>query len=94
MRLKVLRRDEAVRYSDCQPPVAVATIQHLVPLQEGKTLDCPDIQEAASMSNSTPTVTWYYSGSQTAVNHLWTQWSTWSNMVIHMVQYGSPHGST
>ncbi|XP_017260572.2 interleukin-1 receptor accessory protein, partial [Kryptolebias marmoratus] len=60
MRLKVLQRDEVVRSSDCQPPVAVATAQQLIPLQEGKTLDCPDLQDAASMSNSTPTVTWYH----------------------------------
>lgn len=70
MRLEVLRRDEAPHSSDCQLPVAVATTQQLIPLQEGKTLDCPDLQDAASMSNSTPTVTWYHSRAPAAVIHL------------------------
>ncbi|XP_037533834.1 interleukin-1 receptor accessory protein [Nematolebias whitei] len=73
IRLEVLRRDEALRSSDCQPPVAVATTQQLIPLQEGTTLDCPDLQDAASMSNSTPTVTWYHSRRPTecSTNPLW-----------------------
>lgn len=60
MRLTVLQRDEVVPGADCEPPVAVAARQAIIPLQEGKTLDCPDLQEAAKMAESEPTVSWYH----------------------------------
>ncbi|XP_044057411.1 interleukin-1 receptor accessory protein isoform X3 [Siniperca chuatsi] len=60
MRLKVLRPDEVVRSSDCEPPVAVATSQVVIPVQEGKMLDCPDLQDAAKMADGKLTVTWYH----------------------------------
>ncbi|XP_070762096.1 interleukin-1 receptor accessory protein isoform X2 [Enoplosus armatus] len=59
MRLKVLRPDEVVR-SKCEPPVAVAASQVVIPLQEGKVLDCPDLEDVTKMSESKPTVTWYH----------------------------------
>uniref|UniRef100_A0AAZ1XLI8 Interleukin 1 receptor accessory protein n=1 Tax=Oreochromis aureus TaxID=47969 RepID=A0AAZ1XLI8_OREAU len=40
--------------------LAVAPIEDLIPLQEGKTLDCPDLQDATKMSESTPKVQWYF----------------------------------
>ncbi|KAM4589109.1 interleukin-1 receptor accessory protein [Fundulus diaphanus] len=60
MRLKVVRRDEAVRSTPCEPPVAVAPTQELIGMQEGKILDCPDLQDAARMSESEPTVSWSF----------------------------------
>ncbi|XP_008285461.1 interleukin-1 receptor accessory protein [Stegastes partitus] len=60
MRLTVLRRDEAVRGVDCEPPVAVAAAQETIALQGGETLDCPDLQDAAKMADGEPTVTWYH----------------------------------
>ncbi|XP_071352293.1 interleukin-1 receptor accessory protein isoform X2 [Trachinotus anak] len=60
MRLKVLRLDEVVRDPDCQPPVAVATSHMVIPLQDGHTLDCPDVQDITKMADSRPTVTWYH----------------------------------
>ncbi|XP_037630686.1 interleukin-1 receptor accessory protein [Sebastes umbrosus] len=60
MRLKVLRLDEAVRGSDCELPVAVAPSEVVIPIQMGKILDCPDLQEAVKMADGEPTVTWYH----------------------------------
>lgn len=63
MRLKVLRLDEVVNGTDCEPPFlrpAVATENVFIPLQEGKVLDCPDLQDVAKMADSEPTVTWYH----------------------------------
>ncbi|KAG8001705.1 Interleukin-1 receptor accessory protein [Nibea albiflora] len=60
MRLKVLRPDEVAHGSDCQPPVAVAPTQVNIGLQEGRTLDCPDYQDAAKMADSELTVTWQH----------------------------------
>ncbi|XP_026047675.1 interleukin-1 receptor accessory protein isoform X1 [Astatotilapia calliptera] len=57
IRLKVLRPDDVVK---CALPVAVAPIEDLIPLQEGKTLDCPDLQDATKMSESAPKVQWYF----------------------------------
>uniref|UniRef100_A0A668T6W3 Interleukin 1 receptor accessory protein n=1 Tax=Oreochromis aureus TaxID=47969 RepID=A0A668T6W3_OREAU len=57
IRLKVLQPDDVVK---CGLPVAVAPIEDLIPLQEGKTLDCPDLQDATKMSESTPKVQWYF----------------------------------
>uniref|UniRef100_A0A3Q3K8Z3 Interleukin 1 receptor accessory protein n=1 Tax=Monopterus albus TaxID=43700 RepID=A0A3Q3K8Z3_MONAL len=60
MRLKVLQRDEVVRGAGC-PPLADMPASHVViPLQEGKTLDCPDLQDASKMADGEPTVTWYH----------------------------------
>uniref|UniRef100_A0AAZ1Y367 Interleukin 1 receptor accessory protein n=1 Tax=Oreochromis aureus TaxID=47969 RepID=A0AAZ1Y367_OREAU len=50
----------AGRRRKCGLPVAVAPIEDLIPLQEGKTLDCPDLQDATKMSESTPKVQWYF----------------------------------
>ncbi|KAM9853385.1 interleukin-1 receptor accessory protein-like isoform 1-T2 [Aulostomus maculatus] len=60
MRLKVLQHDEVSRGSSCEPPVAVAATQVVIPLQEGKVLDCPDLRDAAKMADSPPTVTWHH----------------------------------
>uniref|UniRef100_A0A3Q3WIZ3 Interleukin 1 receptor accessory protein n=1 Tax=Mola mola TaxID=94237 RepID=A0A3Q3WIZ3_MOLML len=54
-RLKVPRPDEVVQSVDCAPPVATAADDVVIPLQEGKMLDCPDLQEAANMADSEPT---------------------------------------
>uniref|UniRef100_A0A3B4ZW04 Ig-like domain-containing protein n=2 Tax=Stegastes partitus TaxID=144197 RepID=A0A3B4ZW04_9TELE len=70
MRLTVLRRDEAVRGVDCEPPVAVAAAQETIALQGGETLDCPDLQDAAKMADGEPTVTWY---------HMCEQYPFWNN---------------
>lgn len=59
-RLKVPRPDEVVQSVDCAPPVATAVDDVVIPLQEGKMLDCPDLQEAANMADSEPTVTWLF----------------------------------
>lgn len=69
MRLKVLRPDDVVRGADCEPPVAVATSQVVIPLQEGKVLDCPDLQDAAKMADGEPTVTWQHVTPTSLVTH-------------------------
>lgn len=58
MRLSVLRRDEVTRGSACEPLTAVPPIETFVALQEGHTLECPDLQDATRMSDSPPKVTW------------------------------------
>ncbi|MEQ2267120.1 hypothetical protein XENORESO_001994 [Xenotaenia resolanae] len=60
MRLKVLRPEEVVRSTSCEPPVAMPATQEWIGLQEGKTLNCPDLQYAVKMSEIEPTVSWYY----------------------------------
>ncbi|XP_068174113.1 interleukin-1 receptor accessory protein [Antennarius striatus] len=60
MRLKVQRRNEVNRVADCEPPVAVAARHEIIPLQEGKALECPDLNDAAKMADSTPRVTWFF----------------------------------
>ncbi|XP_022594252.1 interleukin-1 receptor accessory protein isoform X3 [Seriola dumerili] len=60
MRLKVLRLDEVVREPDCQPPVVVAPTHLVIPLQEEKTLECPNLQDATKMADGPTTVTWYH----------------------------------
>ncbi|RVE65335.1 hypothetical protein OJAV_G00134520 [Oryzias javanicus] len=64
MHLKVLRRVQATPASSCEPSVATAPTRALIPLQEGKTLDCPDLKDAASMSDSSPTVNWSHKCNQ------------------------------
>ncbi|XP_068601768.1 interleukin-1 receptor accessory protein [Brachionichthys hirsutus] len=58
--LKVLRQDQLVLVTDCPPPAAVAASQEVAPLQEGKLLECPDLEDAAKMADSRPTVTWVF----------------------------------
>ncbi|XP_069390417.1 interleukin-1 receptor accessory protein isoform X1 [Paralichthys olivaceus] len=60
MRLKVLRHEDLVQDSDCQPPVAAATSSVAIPFQEGHLLDCPDLQDVTKMADSEPNVTWYH----------------------------------
>uniref|UniRef100_A0A4W6ESV5 Interleukin 1 receptor accessory protein n=1 Tax=Lates calcarifer TaxID=8187 RepID=A0A4W6ESV5_LATCA len=67
MHMRVLRRDEVPRPTvlrrdndNCPPPVVAETSHVVIPLQEGKTLDCPDLQDAIKMSNGNLTVTWYH----------------------------------
>ncbi|CAK6984705.1 interleukin-1 receptor accessory protein, partial [Scomber scombrus] len=66
MRLKVLRRNETTQTGDsCEPPVAVAPSQVNIPLQSGKILDCPDLQDGEKMAEnkmneSTMRVTWFH----------------------------------
>ncbi|KAF1393399.1 hypothetical protein PFLUV_G00015250 [Perca fluviatilis] len=69
MRLKVLRPDEVVRGADCEPLVAVAPTQEVIPLQEGKMLHCPDLQEAGRMVGENTTVTWYHVQRSNSVIH-------------------------
>lgn len=66
IRLKVLRPDDVVK---CALPVAVAPIEDLIPLQEGKTLDCPDLQDATKMSESAPKVQWYFVAHPVSFQH-------------------------
>ncbi|XP_041851135.1 interleukin-1 receptor accessory protein isoform X2 [Melanotaenia boesemani] len=59
MRLKVLyRHGGTVNDTNCEPPVAVAATHVYIPLQQGKNLDCPDLEDASKMSESQPSVTW------------------------------------
>ncbi|XP_068440989.1 interleukin-1 receptor accessory protein [Clinocottus analis] len=60
VRLKVLRGDEVVRSSACEPPVAVPPPTVKVPFQSGVFLDCPDLQEARKMAAQETSVTWSY----------------------------------
>lgn len=60
MRLSVLQQDAVTRGSACEPPVAVVPVETVIPLQEGKTLECPNLQDAAKMSDSPPSVTWHH----------------------------------
>lgn len=60
MRLRVLQPDEAGRGANCPPQGTEAVAQEVIPLQEGKALDCPDLQDATKMADSDPTVTWYH----------------------------------
>ncbi|XP_054649446.1 interleukin-1 receptor accessory protein [Dunckerocampus dactyliophorus] len=60
VRLTVLRRDEASPGSECDLPVATAASQVVIYLQKGKTINCPDWQEATNMADSPPTVSWYH----------------------------------
>uniref|UniRef100_A0A3Q3GWP6 Interleukin-1 receptor accessory protein-like n=1 Tax=Labrus bergylta TaxID=56723 RepID=A0A3Q3GWP6_9LABR len=60
MRLTVLQREEVVRGNACRLPLAGVTSQAVIPLQEGKMLQCPDLQEVTKMTDSEPTVSWYH----------------------------------
>nr|XP_057935630.1 interleukin-1 receptor accessory protein-like [Doryrhamphus excisus] len=60
VRLTVLRRDEASPGSECDLPVATPASQVVIYLQKGETVNCPDWQDAANMSDSPPIVTWYH----------------------------------
>ncbi|KAM9820375.1 LOW QUALITY PROTEIN: interleukin-1 receptor accessory protein-like [Neosynchiropus ocellatus] len=60
VRLQVLpRRASTAACHDQRLPVAMAASQVVVPLQMGGVLDCPDLAEAARMSDGPPSVTWY-----------------------------------
>nr|UWL58943.1 interleukin-1 receptor accessory protein [Channa argus] len=60
MRLKVWQRDEVVDRFDCQLLGAITTSHEVIPLQEGKILECPHLQDVAKMADSKPTVSWYH----------------------------------
>lgn len=71
MRLKVLSRyDKLVSTFSCwleRGPVSQVAVpqeaqpaQVIIPLQEGRVVECPDLQDAAKMAESEPTVTWYH----------------------------------
>ncbi|KAL7401287.1 hypothetical protein ABVT39_025843 [Epinephelus coioides] len=60
MQLKVLQPNDVVRNLECEPPVAMAASEVIIPFQEGKVLDCPDLEEARKMAEGEPTVTWYH----------------------------------
>ncbi|KAF7658565.1 hypothetical protein LDENG_00011180 [Lucifuga dentata] len=68
MRLEVLSHDKVSGHG-CEPVVATAPSQVIIPIQEGKMLDCPDLQDVAKMADGELTVTWYHGCS----NH--TSWS-------------------
>uniref|UniRef100_M4AK07 Interleukin 1 receptor accessory protein n=1 Tax=Xiphophorus maculatus TaxID=8083 RepID=M4AK07_XIPMA len=59
VRLQVLLRDQAVRSAGC-PQVAMAATEALIGFQQGKTLTCPNLQDASKMADSDPTVNWTY----------------------------------
>ncbi|XP_045930368.1 interleukin-1 receptor accessory protein-like isoform X1 [Micropterus dolomieu] len=71
MRLKVLRPDEVVRGLDCEPAVAVAASHVVIPLQEGKMLHCPDLEDVAKIADSKPTVTWSHVREKWCKNPFW-----------------------
>ncbi|XP_035536177.1 interleukin-1 receptor accessory protein [Morone saxatilis] len=86
MRLKVLRPDEVVRGNDCEPPVTVAASPVIIPLQSGKLLDCPDLQDAAAVGllKSRATVTWMHITPNNSIYHIMSQPrcrppETWTN---------------
>ncbi|XP_026183150.1 interleukin-1 receptor accessory protein-like isoform X2 [Mastacembelus armatus] len=60
MRLKVLQHDEVIQGPSCPPLATVAPAQVVIPQQEGKILNCPNLQDATKMADSKPTVTWYH----------------------------------
>lgn len=60
MRLTVLRPDEVVRAISCEPPVATTTTQVVIPLQDGKVLECPDLQDITKEADSKLNVTWLH----------------------------------
>ncbi|KAK7882844.1 hypothetical protein WMY93_029018 [Mugilogobius chulae] len=64
MRLTVLRPEDVTHSNSCAPAVAMPATHEIIPFQHGKSLDCPDADEAARMSNSTPTVSWVFLGRQ------------------------------
>ena len=58
--LVVLRREDVVRSLDCEPAVAAATSQLSIPFQDGRVLECPDLQDATRMAAGETNVTWQY----------------------------------
>ncbi|CAL8352287.1 unnamed protein product [Lota lota] len=46
--------------TDCPPLVARVPSHVYIPFQEGKSLSCPGLQDAAKMADSAPSVTWYH----------------------------------
>uniref|UniRef100_A0A8C6NHH2 Interleukin 1 receptor accessory protein n=1 Tax=Nothobranchius furzeri TaxID=105023 RepID=A0A8C6NHH2_NOTFU len=68
MRLKVLKQDQVVPFTGCEPHslVAVATTQEFIPFQEGKKLNCPDLKDITTMSETTPTVSWFHKALETS----------------------------
>ncbi|KAM3615411.1 uncharacterized protein V6R79_001901 [Siganus canaliculatus] len=60
VRLEVLLPDRVPRRADCEPPVAVAPTQAFLPLQQGRVLDCPDVDAVDRMADGEVTVTWMH----------------------------------
>lgn len=62
MRLTVLRPENVAHGNSCAPVVAMAAMLVIIPLHDGKFLECPDAQEAVKMADNgtTPSVTWVY----------------------------------
>lgn len=60
MQLKVVKLDQAAWEPTWQAPVTVVTTDTIIPLQEGKTLECPNVQEARKMADGQPRVRWYH----------------------------------
>lgn len=60
VRLVVLRPEDVGQTVDCLPAVAAATSQVSVPFQDGRVLECPDMQDATRMASGEPNVTWLY----------------------------------
>ncbi|XP_054598344.1 interleukin-1 receptor accessory protein [Nothobranchius furzeri] len=76
MRLKVLKQDQVVPFTGCEPHslVAVATTQEFIPFQEGKKLNCPDLKDITTMSETTPTVSWFHKALETSKCHKYPFW--------------------
>ncbi|XP_069578748.1 interleukin-1 receptor accessory protein isoform X2 [Brachyistius frenatus] len=66
MQLKVLQRDEAVRRTDCEPPVAVAATPMVIELHHGAMLDCPDLENVTNVADSKPDVSWLHVTQETS----------------------------
>ncbi|XP_058490598.1 interleukin-1 receptor accessory protein isoform X2 [Solea solea] len=73
MRLKVLRRDDVVLDTDCWPPVAAPPSQAVIPLQDGKILECPDLQDVTKMADDNLTVTWYHVTANGKCHSFWNR---------------------
>ncbi|KAK2846506.1 hypothetical protein Q5P01_009505 [Channa striata] len=87
MHLKVWRREDAVPGFDCLPLGTVANSHVVIGLQEGKILHCPDLQDAAKMADSEPTVTWYHafgSGPRCVQFPIWNTDRQQEGAVLHV----------
>ncbi|XP_056904493.1 LOW QUALITY PROTEIN: interleukin-1 receptor accessory protein-like [Takifugu flavidus] len=89
MQLTVLRPDQVVRSTDCEPAVATATRHVVIPFQDERVLECPDLQEASRLAPEEPSVTWMFvkPGKRCESDLFWKD--SWqqrgNNMEIHIM---------
>lgn len=55
-----VRPSEPVPGDDCPPLGAADAEVDVIPLQEGKLLHCPHLQDVTKMADGEPSVTWYH----------------------------------